>query len=134
MDAIISQLTKSLIYIMSALDPVYLVIFMLTSYLLLTNFSLQFKGKPIKDKRIVLFVGVFFAIVFSLLKIFFGLPWHNPSPDAQIVSTVPYGFVLAFSFLFGQFLNKYGIVRLVELILAKVGIVFNSILNKFISK
>ncbi len=133
MDAIIQHLIEAFKYIIDSVDWVYLVIYMLTAYIVLKGFGLQNKEKkekftlPVwlfKTRWIVLGIGVFYALLFSILKIFDYLTWHNPED-------VPYGFMVFFSFILGQFLNLYGIEKLVDAIIAGVNVFYKHMLNKF---
>jgi hypothetical protein len=140
METIINHLIVAFKYVIDAVDWVYLVMFMLTCYVIIKGFlpqvtsalmlshtKLQEFKTPwyLKTRNVVLIVGIIYAIGFGLCKMFYGLPWHNPELN------LPYGFVLFFSFIFGQFLNLYGIDKIVDAIIEGVKGLWKMTLNKF---
>lgn len=96
-----------------------------------------------KTRTIVLVVGLVYAIGFGLCKYFWGLPWHNPVDILSEVSAehnvivltqvkqMPYGYVLFFSFILGQFLNLYGIDKLVDSLINAFKGIFHAGIEKF---
>lgn len=140
METIINHLIEAFKYVIDAVDWVYLVMFMLTCYVIIKGFlpqvtermmlrhtKLQEFKTPwyLKTRNVVLLVGIIYAIGFGLCKMYYGLPWHDP------IHNLPYGFVLFFSFIFGQFLNLYGIDKIVDAIIEGVKGLWKVALNKF---
>ena len=140
METIIQHLIAAFKYVIDAVDWVYLVMFMLTCYVIIKGFLPQMvitlklshyradKFKTpwyLKTRTVVLIVGIIYGIGFGLCKMYYGLPWHDP------VHNLPYGFVLFFSFIFGQFLNLYGIDKIVDAIIKGAKELFTYGLNRF---
>ena len=132
METIIQHLIMAFKYVIDSVDMVYLVMFMLTCYIILKGFEeplrlfkYRYEQKWFtRTRTIVLVVGVLFAIAFGLCKMKWGLPYHTPDK-------MPYGYVLAFSFVVGQFLNTYGIEAIVDAIIAGVNGLWKKGLDKF---
>jgi hypothetical protein len=134
MNSIIQHLIITFSYVIDSLDWVYLVMFMITCYVILKGLDVPIANLRKRNKlsswlfrtrRIVLFVGFIYAVLFGICKIFWGLPWHNPDVN------LPYGYIVAFSFIIGQFLNLYGIEAVVNLIIDAVKGVLKRGVKKF---
>jgi hypothetical protein len=104
METIQNQIQLTLSYIFQITDFVYLICFMLISYMII-SLKINVKYPKLKVKYQVLLIGIVVAIIFSFVKYVYGLPWHTTS--------LPYGFVITFTFLLGQFLNKYGLENII---------------------
>jgi len=132
METIALHLIESFKHIINSIDWVYLVMFMITSYLFVKTINsflyLNKQQKPffLRTRFVVLFVGFVFALMFGLTKHIWGLPWHNDT-------NLPYGFILFFSFIFGQFINLYGIEALVDGIMNLFRRIADDFYNKFIN-
>jgi hypothetical protein len=151
METIIAHLAEAFKYVIDSVDWVYLVMFMLTCYVILKGFEVKLQAWRLKTnsqwftktRTIVLVVGLVYAIGFGLCKYFWGLPWHNPVDILSEVSAehnvivltqvkqMPYGYVLFFSFILGQFLNLYGIDKLVDSLINAFKGIFHAGIEKF---
>ena len=120
METIIQYLIEAFKAVIDSVDYVYLIMYMLTSYILLKGFDFKMKAR-----YQVLIVGVAYAAFFGICKMFWWLPYHN------VTRQMPYAYVLFFSFILGQFLNLYGIIKLIEIIINAAGSVFQAGLAKF---
>lgn len=132
METIIQHLIKAFTYVIDSVDMVYLVMFMLTCYIILKGFEEPlrlFKYRYEKKwftrtRTIVLVVGLLYAVLFGICKLKWGLPYSTPD-------MMPYGYVLFFSFIVGQFLNLYGIETLIDAIIKGFKGVWQKGLDKF---
>lgn len=92
---------QALEHILSTIDPVYLFVFMLTSYMAIQSFNFKWS-----DKYTVLFIGIILGGGFWGIYHVTGLPWYS--------SVFPYSAVIFITFILGQFLAKYGVVKIIE--------------------
>lgn len=114
METLINYFVNVLQLISSTVDWVYLLFLIITGYVVIRMVKLEKKYPKLKTRWQILIIGILLAVVFAICKNKWGLPWHS-------TAKMPYGFVLFFSFVVGQFLNLYSLEYIVEKYLIPFG-------------